>query len=342
MARTVPSAVTMPVNIQCTSSRIRSACRRRAALRAAREKRGICVQPLDAERLHRRPAVAAHHRRGMEPGDAVHQVGAQQRRGELCAALHQHPGEARVCRARSAPAQVDAGFGAGAPRSASRRASAKARAAVGIGAFADQHPGRESRARWRPGARSAACADGCPRRCAPAASGRNPGRRQVRSGSSASTVPTPTITASCRPRSACAARRAGVAGDPAALAACGGDAAVQRGGELQRDQRAAVAHAVAKPASDFVAPRPPARLRQPRCRQRAVWRCPAPFTRGSGSRVRDHHAGDAGGDQRVGAGRACGPSGSRAPASRRRWRRALPRRPCPAPRVRRAAGRRAR
>ena len=34
--------------------------------------------------------------------------------------------------------------------------------------------------------------------------------RQVRSGSSASTVPTPTMTASCRPRSACAMRRAGV------------------------------------------------------------------------------------------------------------------------------------
>ena len=38
--------------------------------------------------------------------------------------------------------------------------------------------------------------------------GRNPGRRQVSSGSSASTVPMPAITASWRPRIACPARRA--------------------------------------------------------------------------------------------------------------------------------------
>ncbi len=38
--------------------------------------------------------------------------------------------------------------------------------------------------------------------------GRKPGMRQVRSGSSASTVPTPTSTASCWPRRACAMRRA--------------------------------------------------------------------------------------------------------------------------------------
>ena len=37
---------------------------------------------------------------------------------------------------------------------------------------------------------------------------RKPSIRQVSSGSSASTVPTPTITASCRPRIAWAARRA--------------------------------------------------------------------------------------------------------------------------------------
>ena len=40
--------------------------------------------------------------------------------------------------------------------------------------------------------------------------GRKPGMRQVRSGLSASTVPTPTITASCRPRIAWPTRRAGV------------------------------------------------------------------------------------------------------------------------------------
>ena len=39
---------------------------------------------------------------------------------------------------------------------------------------------------------------------------RKPGMRQVRSGLSARTVPTPTMTASCRPRMAWATRRAGV------------------------------------------------------------------------------------------------------------------------------------
>ena len=61
-----------------------------------RAKRGIGVQALDAERLHRWPAIAAHHRGRMEPGDAVHQVGAQQRCGDLRAALDQHMGQARV------------------------------------------------------------------------------------------------------------------------------------------------------------------------------------------------------------------------------------------------------
>ncbi len=41
--------------------------------------------------------------------------------------------------------------------------------------------------------------------------GRKPWMRQVRSGSSVSTVPTPTRMASCRPRKACAMRRAGSA-----------------------------------------------------------------------------------------------------------------------------------
>ena len=63
------------------------------------------------------------------------------------------------------------------------------------------------------------------------------------------TVPVPTRTASCVARSRCARSRAGGAGDPAALAARGGDAAVERGGELQRDQRPAVLHAAGrKPA----------------------------------------------------------------------------------------------
>ena len=104
-------------------------------------------------------------------------------------------------------------------------------------------------------------------------SGRKPGMRQVRSGSSAATVPTPTITASCRPRSACAARRAGSTGDPAAFARQRGDAPVQRGGQLQRDQRPALRAPAARTRRRPRAPPPAARLRSPRCRPRAAGRC---------------------------------------------------------------------
>ncbi len=57
------------------------------------------VKCLGSEGLHRRPAVAAHDGRRMEPGDAVHQIGAQQGGGKLAAAFDQHPGQAGCCRA---------------------------------------------------------------------------------------------------------------------------------------------------------------------------------------------------------------------------------------------------
>ena len=66
---------------------------------------------------------------------------------------------------------------------------------------------------------------------------RNPSIRQVSSGSSASTVPTPTSTASCRPRIACAARRADSPVSHCDSPRAGGDPAIQRRGEFQPHQR---------------------------------------------------------------------------------------------------------
>ena len=58
-------------------------------------------------------------------------------------------------------------------------------------------------------------------------------------GASASSVPRPTRIASCRARSRCACARASAPGDPPALAVGQRDAAVERGGELERDVRPA-------------------------------------------------------------------------------------------------------
>ena len=121
MARTVPRAVTMPVNIQAVclrhdNSRQHVVAEWRLAHDRVEARHG--VEALDAERLHRGPAVAAHHGGRMEPGDAVHQVGAQQRGGKLCAALHQHPGDPRLAQRGQRRRRIDAGLGARRPRSA--------------------------------------------------------------------------------------------------------------------------------------------------------------------------------------------------------------------------------
>ena len=198
---------------------------------------------------------------------------AQQRGGELGAALDQQPGEPGVGRAphsawaRSTPASAPATSISRTPR------SAKASATVGVGAVADQHPGRGFGARWRPGAsaeRRAQMAVG--HDAHQPASGRKPGMRQVRSGSSASTVPTPTITASCRPRSACAARRAGspviqrLSPAPVAMRPSSVEASfsVTSGRRLRtRDGEA---------GGDLVGFGSAARLPRPRCRRRAAGR----------------------------------------------------------------------
>ena len=86
ISRTVPRAVMMPVNIQAFLGELAQhvvAEPNGANVGEARHR----VQSLDAEGLHGGPAIPAHDRRRMEPGDAVHQVGAQQRRGELARRL---------------------------------------------------------------------------------------------------------------------------------------------------------------------------------------------------------------------------------------------------------------
>ena len=110
------------------------------------------------------------------------------------------------------------------------------------------------------------------------------------------------MTASCRPRRACAARRAGWPGDPAAFARARGDPAVQRGGELQRDQWTAEADPRSEPRGDLVG----------LVLQHAfVDRDAGGAQPGDAGTIHarigvahgDHHAGHAGADQRVGAGR---------------------------------------
>ena len=171
--------------------------------------------------------------------------------------------------------------------------------------------------------------------------GRKPGMRQVRSGLSASTVPTPTMTASWRPRMAWARRRAGVP----------------------------VIHWLSPP---WVAMRPssveasfsvtigrprvtrwlkPIRVSQGLGFQQAGFDCdaggpellrvPWPLTRGSGSGGGDDDTGDAGGDQRVGAGRGAAVVAAGFQRDVGGGALGLRRRPSPGRRVRRAGGRRA-
>ena len=50
-------------------------------------------QLVDTIGRHRRHAVAAHYAGGPEPAQTVHQIGAQQRRRQMAAALDQNPGQ---------------------------------------------------------------------------------------------------------------------------------------------------------------------------------------------------------------------------------------------------------
>ena len=107
-----------------------------------------------------------------------------------------------------------------APRSSRRRSRLKASAAVaGSAPWRTRIQVGASRAVGHQPRGQAACASGLSATTRTGLRRPKPGKRQVRSGSSASTVPTPTITASWRARSRCARRAGRLAGDPAAFAA---------------------------------------------------------------------------------------------------------------------------
>jgi len=71
----------------------------------------IRIEPLDPECLHRRPGIGAHDGGCVEPRNAVHQVGAQQRCGKLRAAFHQQVREALVAESGERLLRIDADFG---------------------------------------------------------------------------------------------------------------------------------------------------------------------------------------------------------------------------------------
>ena len=128
-----------------SSRRIRSACRRRRRARPRAHEARHGGERVDAERLRRRPAVAAHHGRRMEPGDPVHQIGAQQGRGQLRAALDQNRVSPASPSASSAdgrstpisepPTSISAHAGSPARR-ARRAGSAPSRCSIQVGCSA--------------------------------------------------------------------------------------------------------------------------------------------------------------------------------------------------------------
>ena len=115
MLRIVPSAVTMPVNIQAflvNSVSMSSP----SGVSAMRAKRGMASSRSMPNACTAGQRIAAHDGGCMEPGDAVHQVGPQQRGGKLGAALDQQPGEPGVAQRRERPGWIDADLRARAPR----------------------------------------------------------------------------------------------------------------------------------------------------------------------------------------------------------------------------------
>ena len=127
--------------------------------------------------------------------------------GEAAAALGQHPRHAALGQAAEQGGEVEPALLAPAPAGSRPRLRGRAPAPPAAGRCGWRSRSAR-RGRSAPAGRRAACAAACrppPGRCGTRAM---PGTRQVRSGSSASTVPLPTSTASWLARSACAARRA--------------------------------------------------------------------------------------------------------------------------------------
>ena len=243
----------------------------------------------------------------MEPGDAVHQPVAQQGGGDLGPALDQQAGDAGVGQGGEAGAQVDAGlaardfvqhgaeFGEGVGRSGSEPArtsiqsgrvvrrrhqpGAQRGAQMRVGDDADDGGGAEAGdAAGEVGVVGEHGADADHDRVVPAAQGVGHAAR-------------------------------GLGGDPAAFAAMRGDAAVERGGELQRHQRAALCQTQDEAGGDLGG----------LVLQHALLHGDAGGAQAGepgavhariGVAQGDDDAGDAGLDQRVGAGRGAAPVGA--------------------------------
>ena len=200
----------------------------------------------------------------------------QQRRREAAAAFDQHAASGRAARAPQAPRprsmlagsvrrhldELDAAVGEGAG-AARRRRRARTMNQVGTSPrLGDELRGqRHAQACHR-------------RRSAPGCASSSPCSRQVSRGSSAITVLLPTMTASWRGAQQMGARARRLAGDPAALAARGGDPAVEGRGELQRDERPAPREPRRNPALISRRLRRRRARSRPRCRRRAAARCP--------------------------------------------------------------------
>ena len=149
----------------------------------------------------------------------------------ISAVISRRPSSASAATTRSAGSRP-------ATTTSSAPALSSAASAVGVGAGADDDQQRRlvDRAdQLRVERQAGLGVEDHPRRLAR----RRSTSRAVSSGSSASAVPIPTATASASARQRWTSVAAPLAGDPLRVAAGGGDEAVERGGHLQRHQRAA-------------------------------------------------------------------------------------------------------
>ena len=228
--------------------------------------------------------VRSEQARRREPVQLVDQPGAQERRGEPAAALDEQRRQPFARRARRARARDRGARRARAPRARARR-RARGRGAA--------RPARAAKRAPRCARRSARGRGGCAaerrarrrRRRARAGARRAAPRRAVSSGSSASAVAEPIHDRiASRARSRCTCARARRAGDPARLAARGGDAAVERRGELQRDEGPPALDDRQEAAVLLAALRVEDARSRRRRRRRAAARTPAGRRRGFGSR----------------------------------------------------------
>ena len=196
---------------------------------------------------------------------AVDQAGAQQRRREAAAALDQTlvhaelaerpPGRAR---SRCAPR-----LRTGTTRAPARSSRLRARAGASRAQAGSRPAGLARRSSMRA---PRACAGASRRpRAAGAQRSRPPRRARELRDRPRAAVSEPTAIASVRARRRVHQRARGLGGDPARLAARGGDPAVEARGELQGGERPAAQHARDEALVVARARRRAARRARPRC-----------------------------------------------------------------------------